>query len=378
MNNHLYSSYLEVDLAALRGNIEKILGHLAGRCAMMPTVKGNAYGMGMGRIASLLTAEYGVKTLTVAQVYEGLQLRGAGFACGILVMGAAPAAAIEDAVAGGLQLTVFQADMARRMNEAARAQGVRATVHIKLDTGMNRLGLKPGAELGAFLRELKSLEHLDVAGVFTHFAASFNRGDPFTLEQFAAFRAGVAQVRGAGFDPRYVHCCNSGAIVWLDEALAVTTHVRPGSIYLGYDMMADGANPLGVVEAASWRAMLTNIHTVKPGEAVGYGRFFRPTEPTEVGSVSIGYADGLFRPMTQVCGPVLVNDSPSRYLGCCMDQCFVDVTGLNAKVGDAVTIVGRSRGGTLLSAFELERLTGQAYQVFLCSINDRVARVYTD
>ena len=376
MNSDLFSSYLEVDLAVLRGNIEKILTHLAGRCAMMPTVKGDAYGLGMERVAALLTEEYGVRTLTVAQVYEGLCLREAGFACDILVMGAAPVPAIAAAVAGGLQLTVFQADMARHMNEAARTLGIRATVHIKLDTGMSRLGLRPGAELEAFLEMLRGLKHLDVAGVFTHFATSFNRGDPFTLQQFAAFQAGVAQVREAGLDPRYVHCCNSGAIVWLDAALACTTHVRPGSLYLGYDMMADGSNPLGVEEAASWRARLTHIRTVYPGEAVGYGRFFRPAEPTEVGTVSIGYADGLFRPMTQMCGPVLVNDSSSRYLGCCMDQCFVDVTGLNARVGDAVTIIGRSHGGALLSALELERLTGQAYQIFLCGINSRVVRMY--
>jgi alanine racemase len=369
---------LEVDLVALRANIDKTLSHLAGRCRMMPTVKANAYGMGLTRVARVLTQEFRIPDITVAQVYEGLRLRAAGETCGLLVMGAAPAAAIPAAVEADLILTVFQAEMAEKIDAAARAAGKTAAIHITIDTGMNRLGVRPGPELDALLTVFKALRHLRVAGIFTHFATSDNRRDIHTMAQFEGFQAAVAQARAAGFDFEYVHCCNSGAIIWYDAALDFSTHCRPGSLYMGYDMMADRSNPLGVREVMSWRAGLTNIHWVQPGEAVGYSRRFQPAAPTRVGTVGVGYGDGLFRPMATGYGPVLVGDTRTRYLGSCMDQCFVDVTGIDCAVGDEVTIVGYSRGGALLSAFDIEDFTGQCYQNALTSINDRVCRIYRE
>ncbi len=378
MNTGFYSSYLEVDLGALRGNIEKTLRHIGNKCGMIPVIKANCYAMGLERIAALLTDEFRFDTLAVAQVYEGIRLRRAGFAGQVLVMGSAPAPAVDIAVESDLQLTAFLPSALSAMDSAAAKCGKTARVHIKLETGMNRLGVHIGDELDQLISHIKTLKHTEIIGVFTHFSTASERGSAYTLRQYDLFKRGVAQLRSAGIDPEYVHCCNSGATIWLTEAFDFCTHIRPGSLYMGYDVMEDGSNPLGVREPMSWRAFITNIHEVPPGEGAGYSQHFRPDRPTAVGTVSIGYADGLFRPMVQNGGPVLVNDTRSRYLACMMDQCLVDVTGIDCKVGDEITVVGHSAGGSFISAFEIERLTGQCYQNALTSINDRVLRIYKD
>lgn len=379
MDINCYNSYLEVDLGAVRENYRKVQAHVNGRCGIIPVVKANSYAMGIERIAALMEDEFTVKMLGVAQVYEGVRLRGARIKCGLLVMGATPACGIKPALEAGLTLTVFRPEEIHLVAETAASLGKKSVaVHIKINTGMNRIGANAGDELAALIAAIKACGSVEVSGVFTHFATSSAYGDANTLAQFELFKQAVAQVRHAGFAPEYIHCCNSGATVWLDEALDFCTHVRPGSLILGYDMMEDGSNPLGVREPMSWRAKLTNVRTVMPGEGVGYGRHFKPQAPTAVGTVDIGYGDGLYRPMVMCGGPVYVNDSKTCYLACCMDQCFVDVTGIDCKVGDEVTIVGYTAGGQLLSAFELEKFTGQCYQNALCSINDRVLRVYKE
>ena len=378
-NPGAYNSYLEVNMAALRDNVGKVYAHLGGKCRLMPVVKANAYSMGIERVTRLLSREFPVDMVGVAQVIEGLRLRAAGEKCEILVMGAATKASVYSAIEAGLQLAVFQTEMLDEISACAlRAGKGPAKVHIKVDTGMNRIGARVGEELDGLIRRVASLSNIEVAGVFTHFATADEYESPHTIKAYRLFKEAVAQVRGAGLSPEYIHCSNSGATVWLKEAMDFCTHVRPGSLYLGYDVMVDRSNPLKVAEAASWRARITNIHTVNPGEGVGYSRHFQPQKPTKVATVDIGYGDGLFRPMVQNGGPVLIGDTRTKYLACCMDQCMVDASGIDCKVGDEVTIIGYSRGGALLSAFEIEAFTGQCYQNALCSINDRVARVYTE
>ena len=133
---------------------------------------------------------------------------------------------------------------------------------------------------------------------------------------------------------------------------------------------------LGVREPASWRAFITNIRRLMPGESAGYDRAFMAERPTDVAVISAGYGDGLYRPLASRGGPVLVGDVRTRYLAVCMDQSFVDVTGIDCRIGDEVTLLGESAGGAALSLEELKRLTGQTLTYPLTMINSRVARVY--
>jgi alanine racemase len=153
--------------------------------------------------------------------------------------------------------------------------------------------------------------------------------------------------------------------------------VRAGSLLLGYPSMNDGSNPLGVRESMSWRAVVEKINHLSPGESCGYDRVFVARAPTDVAVVNVGFGDGLFRPLAMGGGPVILGDSRTEYLACCMDMCFVNATGIACAVGDEVTLVGTSAGGETLSFTELQQYTGQSLSLPMVSINHRVKRVYT-
>ncbi|HOG02216.1 MAG TPA: alanine racemase [Clostridia bacterium] len=375
-----YNSYLEVDLDVIRENLRKAQRHLA-PAGIIPVCKGDALGMGAVPVARVLCDEFGFRLIAVAQMCEAIRLREAGFTdVGILVMGGVPAHVLPYAVSCDIQTAAFRPEAVRALDELAIAAGKTARVHVKLETGLNRIGARPGAELDALVAALKAAKRMHVSGVFTQYSACAANGDPFTYEQYGRFKQGVDQLRAGGFNPQYVHSCSTGAAVWFREGqadAAYCTHVRFGSLYFGQGQLADGGNPLGVNEPESWRAFVTNVHAIKNGESVGYGRHFIAPKDMRVATISIGYADGLLRALAMDQGAVLINNIKTRYLATCMDQTFVDVTGIGCAIGDEATIFGRDRTGTAhLPLLELEKHTGQAVGYIMSSVGSRVLRVY--
>ena len=377
MDIGMYNSYLEVDFGKMKESFRKVQA-AAGKRGVIPVLKANAYGIGLIPMADFLVNTMNCDVMAVAQTSEGVQLREGGFRrADIMLLGPAPQHAVIYAVENDLLLPVFNQQNARWASEAAQALGKTARVQIKIDTGMNRIGVAQGEPLEDFLKVLKSLPCLQVEGVFTHFVNATYTDDPQTPVAYAKFEKAVAQVRAAGFTPKYIHCCNTGATSWFKGDL-ISTHVRPGSLYMGYDSMDDGTNWLEVEEGISWRAFITNIHTVKAGESCGYCNHHVCDKDTVVATVDIGYADGLYRPMAQggTGGVCLVNDTRCKYLATSMDQTMVDVTGVDCKVGDQVTVFGFSLGGAKLPLAELQNYTNQNLSLPLCLTNHRVKRIY--
>lgn len=377
MDIGMYNSYLEVDFGRMKESFRKVQA-AAGRRGVIPVLKANAYGIGLVPMADFLVNTMNCDVMAVAQTSEGVLLRQAGFRqVDIMLLGPAPRHALPYAVENNLLLPVFSRETALWADEAAAALGKTARVQLKIDTGMNRIGVRQGAALEDLLAFLKTLEHLRVEGVFTHFVNATYTDDPQTPVAYAKFEQAVAQLRAAGFAPKYIHCCNTGATSWFKDD-RISTHVRPGSLYMGYDSMDDGTNWLEVEEGISWRAFITNIHTVPAGESCGYCNHYVCRRDTVVATVDIGYADGLFRPLAQggTGGVLLVNDTRCRYLATSMDQTMVDVTGVPCRVGDQVTVFGYSQGGAKLPLAELMRYTGQNLSYPLCLTNHRVKRIY--
>jgi len=377
MDIGMYNSYLEVDFGKMKESFRKVQA-AAGKRGVIPVLKANAYGIGLIPMADFLVNTMNCDVMAVAQTSEGVQLREGGFRrADIMLLGPAPQHAVIYAVENNLLLPVFNQQNARWASEAAQALGKTARVQIKIDTGMNRIGVSQGQPLEDFLAVLKALPALQVEGVFTHFVNATYTDDPQTPVAYAKFEKAVAQVRAAGFTPKYIHCCNTGATSWFKGDL-ISTHVRPGSLYMGYDSMDDGTNWLEVEEGISWRAFITNIHTVKAGESCGYCNHHVCDKDTVVATVDIGYADGLYRPMAQggTGGVCLVNDSRCKYLATSMDQTMVDVTGVDCKVGDQVTVFGFSLNGAKLPLAELQNWTNQNLSLPLCLTNHRVKRIY--
>ncbi len=375
MDIGMYNSYLEVNFGKMKESFRKVQV-AAGSRGVIPVLKANAYGIGLVPMADFLVNTMGVDVMAVAQTSEGVTLRQAGFRkADIMLLGPAPQHAVPYAVENDLLLPIFNRENAQWANDEAAKLGKKARVQIKIDTGMNRIGVAMGEPLQQLLDFLKTLPCLQVEGVFTHFVNATYTDDPQTPVAYAKFEQAVAQLRENGFAPRYIHCCNTGATSWF-RGDKISTHVRPGSLYMGYDSMDDGTNWLGVEECVSWRAFITNIHTVKAGDSCGYCNHHVCDKDTVVATVDIGYADGLFRPMAQGTGVVLVNDDRCKYLATSMDQTMVDVTGVDCKVGDQVTIFGYSLKGAKLPLAELQNYTGQNLSYPLCLTNHRVKRIY--
>ena len=186
-------------------------------------------------------------------------------------------------------------------------------IQVKLETGMGRIGVKPGPELDQLLDCVLALGNLEIMGVFTHYATAYQPGSEYARRQLALFQQGVKQMEARGIRPPYVHSAATAAAVWFPESHC--THVRCGSLYLGYSNLQSRENPLGVEEPASWRAFITNIRRIEPGESVGYQRHFTAQRPTTVATVDVGYSAGLNRPLALSGGPVLVKGRRTRYLG---------------------------------------------------------------
>ena len=377
MDIGMYNSYLEVDFGKMKESFNKVQAADGSR-GVIPVLKANAYGIGLVPMADFLVNTMQVDVMAVAQTSEGVTLRQAGFRkADIMLLGPAPQHAVIYAVENDLLLPVFNRENARWVNDAAEKLGKKAQVQLKIDTGLNRIGVRQGEDLTALLDFLKTLPAIQIEGVFTHFVNATYTDDPQTPVAYAKFEQAVYQIREAGIQPRYIHCCNTGATSWF-KGDRISTHVRPGSLYMGYDSMDDGTNWLEVEEGISWRAFITNIHTVKAGESCGYCNHHVCEQDTVVATVDIGYADGLYRPMAQggTGGVLLVNDSRCKYLATSMDQTMVDVTGVDVKVGDQVTVFGFSLGGAKLPLAELQNYTNQNLSLPLCLTNHRVKRIY--
>ena len=371
-----YNSYLEIDLQLLRENFRSIRAALPESTELIPVLKGDAYGFGAVEVAKVLCAEGGVNTIALAQVGEAAELRSAGIGCELLVIGAIPPVQIPVAVENDLALTVFRPDAVRALDAEAGKQGKKIHVQIKIETGLNRIGVKPGKPLEELLAALKAAGNLEVRGVFTHFSDGEVFGSEEAKTQFARFMAAAEQVRSAGFTDVTRHICNSGASDWFAEAYLDAVRIGRRLYMDSRDHPLPAGAPGAVGEVASWRTSIMNLHTVQAGETVGYDGVFTAEQPTDVATVCVGYGDGLCSDFVRAGSPVLVNGKRARYIGICMDQCLLDVTGIDCAIGDEVTIFGRASDGSFLSAQELAATVGHEGVYFTDLLSKRVERRY--
>ncbi|MEP7357131.1 MAG: alanine racemase [Anaerolineales bacterium] len=364
-------TWLEIDLNAIRTNVRH-LRHLAGTAGLLAVVKANAYGHGAVAV-SRAAAEAGAAWLGVARAGEGLELRAAGLALPILVMGYTPPAAAAEAIANDLTLTVYDLEIAAAYAAAAREQGRTARVHVKLDSGMGRLGI--AAEDGlAFVRALSALPGLSLDGLFTHFAGSDLADQSSTLKQLERLDAALAALTAVGLRPPRVHAANSGAVLRRPEARYDL--VRSGILLYGLDPSDEVPRPAGFEPALTWKATLAQVKTLPPGHGVSYGAEYVTTETETVAVLPVGYADG-FRRVPKRINSVLIAGQRAPVRGrVCMDQIVVGVSHLpGVRVGDEAVLVGR-QGSETISAEMLAQRWGTINYDVTSGILARVERRY--
>jgi len=366
----------EIDLAALRHNYSVIAKHKPAGCGVLAVVKADAYGHGFMDVALELEALQ-VTAYGVAFLAEGIQLRKSGIDRPILILGGIYPGQERKCVGFNLSTAVFTLDQARALDETARKLYRKAKIHLKIDTGMARLGIAH-YEAEGFFRSLKELKHLELEGIFSHFASADEldeNGQEFTRLQVSRFTAALDAARAAGFAPRYVHIANSAAALALD--LSFCNLIRPGITMYGVLPSADFQGMADLKPVMRLKSVVAMLKWVEPGTPISYGRRYTATERRLIASVPIGYADGYSRSLTNR-GEALVRGKRARVAGTvCMDWIMLDVTGIEGvAVGDEVTLLGPDPMGDCISAEELASAAGTIpYEIF-CGISKRVPRIY--
>jgi len=367
--------WVEIDRGALANNVRQLRRVIGPRCQLAGVVKANAYGHGALPVSTAILAA-GADRLAVATLSEALELRAGGVRAPILVLGYTPARQAAEVVRHGVAATVYDLPSAQALGHAAVQQGAPAMIHVKVNTGMNRLGVE-AAQAASFVRALHAIPGLDVEGVFTHFATS-DTDRRFTLEQTARFRAVISELEAAGLRPPLVHAANSAATLTLPE-----THfdmVRCGIALYGLDP-DDEITPIppDFRPVLAWKAQVAQVRTLAPGQGVSYGLEFVAQRTTTLAVIPLGYADGFpRRPLTW--GSVLIHGCPAPITGrVCMDQTIVDVTdivaaGETVRQGDEVALIGR-QGGAAISAEEAARRIGTINYDVVSRIQARVPRL---
>jgi alanine racemase len=375
--------WVEVDLAAVRSNAA-LLSDLVHPSHLMAVVKADAYGHGAVQVAGAALAG-GATWLAVALVEEGVALREGGVEAPILLLSEPLPAAMEDALANGLTLTVYTPEGVAAAARAAEALGSPAEVQVKLDTGMHRVGADP-VELHSVVASVVSSPWLGFGGLWTHFSVSDEPEDPFTSLQLSRLLSARDELEGAGLPaPALLHAANSGgAICHPDSRLDV---VRCGIALYGYPPTAAVASALALaalerrlLPVLSWRSQVTRVRELEAGERPSYGRLVELGCSSVVATVPVGYHDGIPRRFLAGGGEVLVGGRRRRLAGAVsMDQIVVDCGPAGStpavSVGDEVVLIGRQGSEEVTAAEWAERLGVIVYEV-LCGIGPRVPRVY--
>ena len=363
---------VEINLNALRHNFDQARRQAGAGRKVLAVVKADAYGHGAGRVAMALQ-DAGADLFGVAMAEEGKELRRAGVARPVLVLGGIYPGQEEAILRHELTPALFDLQAARRLDRFFLRAGKTCPFHLKIDTGMGRVGFRP-EELETVLGELAGLRSLSMEGIISHLALADEPEHPFTDEQLRRFRSSLEGIRAAGFSPDHIHLSNSAALFSRD--VPECNMVRPGIVLYGGLPSAAFAGRLDLQPVMSFRTSVVQVKEVPAGTGVSYGHRFVAERPTTLAAIPVGYADGYSRHLSCK-GEVLVRGRRARVAGTvCMDWTLIDVTDIpGVAVGDEVTLLGRDNGSAITAEEWAEKVGTISYEVF-CQVSKRVPRIY--
>lgn len=375
---HYDRAWAEIDLDALHFNIESIKKNIGKRTKIIVVIKTDGYGHGASQIARVLEDEEQVWGYAVATAEEAFALRADGVRKHILILGYTFPYSYGQLIEEDVRATVFTYEAAQELSDIAVRSRERCKVHIKIDTGMTRIGIRPDDEGMALVRQITELPGLEIEGIFTHFATADEADRTKAYQQMIRFREYVERIeRELGIRIPMKHCSNSAGIIEMPEANMDA--VRAGIILYGLwpsdEVRADGKIQLRPM--LSLKSRVVYVKTVPQGQEISYGGTYTTTRDTRVATICIGYGDGYPRSLSNV-GHVLLKGQRAPILGrICMDQFMVDVTDIDSqvRVGDQVTLIGSEKGASITME-ELGALSGRFNYELACDIGKRIPRIY--
>jgi alanine racemase len=366
--------WAEIDLDNLIHNIGEARRVTRSETIIMAVVKANAYGHG-AIMAAKTFLENGAERLAVATLSEAIELRRAGFNVPILILGYTPDYQSGEVLEYDINSTVYTLEHAETLSKAAADRGQIAKIHIKLDTGLGRIGFLPTENSIRDIVEISQLPSLEIEGMFTHFALADSRDKKYTREQFGKYMHVVEALEERGIDIPIKHVSNSAAIIDLPEYNL--DMVRPGGMLYGkYPSDEVDKDRVELRLAMTLKARLSNVKSVPKGTGISYGITFTTEKPSRIGTLPLGYADGYSRLLSNK-AEVGIKGRRAPVVGkVCMDQCMVDLTDIHGpKIGDEVILFGYGRDNAPL-AQDVAKWMGSASSEVLSSVSRRVPRVY--
>lgn len=371
-------TWAEIHLDNLAANFKQIKNLVSPAARVMAIVKADAYGHGAIECARRL-AEEGTDWFGVAIPEEGIQLRAAGITQPVLCLGGFWADQAGACLQYQLTPVVYRLDMLESLNQAAKDAGAVADAHVKIDTGMGRLGIRFD-ELSEFIPHLERFRNVRIDGLMSHLAAADDSAcQPLTLEQIHRFEEAAGVFRQSGYHPTYLHLSNSAGIYGHREAWA--NIVRPGGVLYGLwrDVLPLSTSDPQLAPVMSLHSRIIMLKWVPPGETIGYGCTFEASRKSLIATLPIGYHDGYMRALSNR-AHVIVRGTYTPVVGrVSMDLTLIDVTNVSGvEVGDKVTLLGwdRQHVGPRISAEDLARISGTLSYEVTCGVGERVPRLY--
>ena len=372
-NNKYYRVYAEINLDAIVKNVDNLMALTKENTGALAVVKADGYGHGDVAVAKAVAQK--VTGYAVATLDEAVNLRENGVKKPILVLGYVDPYEFDILVSHEITATVFDVETAQLLADAARVQKKQAHCHIKVDTGMRRIGLEPDENGIAIVKQITALKELSADGIFTHFAASDETDKTSAEHQFKLFTDFTGRLEKEGIHFTYRHCANSAAVI--DMPQVDLDMVRLGiAMYGMYPSDEVKKEKVELFPALDLKSHITMVKEIPAGEKVSYGGTFTTTRTTKLATVSVGYGDGYPRALSSK-GYVLVRGQKAPIVGrVCMDQMMVDVTDIeNVTRADIVTLIGKD-GDAEITVEEIAALAGTFNYEFVCDLGKRIPRSY--
>ena len=364
--------WAEVNLDHIKFNLNQVIKNVPEETMVMAVVKADAYGHGVLPVAHA-AVEAGADRLAVALPEEGRKLREADFELPIQILGEVLSKQVSILVENDLIPTISKLETVEQLDELANKKGITKKVHVKVDTGMGRIGVFPDNALD-FIKEVMSFENIKVEGLMTHFAKADEEDKDYTYNQWDQFQMVIDRLEEENIDIPIKQAANSATIIDLPHM--ALNMVRPGIMMYGLRPSHEVDQDFKLKPALSWKAQIVYLKEVPPGTGISYGATYITKKKAKIATIPMGYADGYARLLSNK-GEVLINGQRAPIRGrVCMDQFMVDVTHIDdVKIGDEVVLIGK-QGDAEFSATEMADLIGTINYEITCDITKRVPRIY--